>query len=467
MPDSPLTTNDPAPSITILDAPAGSLKNLAIRGVAWTIAGFGVAQVLRFGFNLALTRLLFPELFGLMALVYAIVSGVTLFCDIGTAPAVIRDPRGDDPVFLNTVWTLQIARGFGLAFLCLLLAAPVASFYGDHRLKWVLPVIGLSSIVAGFTSTSLLTLQRRISVKRIVRVEVGTQALSGAVMIAWAWFDPGIWALLAGTLASAVIRLVWSHTLIPERRDRLAWEPAALREVFKFGRWIWLASVLTFLASQIDRLILGKLLALQMLGIYSIALAISDAPRGLTLSINNNVIYPAYSKAAGMPRAQLREKILRHRWPLLVIMACVVTSLAVSGDIIIRLFYDKRYAAGAWMLQLLALGVWPSALSYTIDSSLFAIGQPRYAPYGNLSKLLFTAVGIPLGFRLFGVAGAVIAVALNDLPYYVPIAYGLWREGLNSFAQDTKATALLLAMLTVALMIRSALGFGSPIHGLF
>ena len=50
--------------------PTTSTRDLALRGAAWTVMGFGGAQVLRFTFNLILTHLLFPELFGLMALVF-------------------------------------------------------------------------------------------------------------------------------------------------------------------------------------------------------------------------------------------------------------------------------------------------------------------------------------------------------------------------------------------------------------
>ncbi len=167
-------------------------------------------------------------------------------------------------------------------------------------------------------------------------------------------------------------------------------------------------------------------------------------------------------ESAHLPRGELRARIVRHRWPLLAAMAFAVAALAVGGDAIMRLLYDKRYAAGAWMLPLLALGIWPSALANTIDSSLFAVGQPRYAASANLWKILFTAIGIPVGFRLMGAAGAVLVVAMNDLPYYGQILYGLRREGLGSWAQDLKATALLAGLVAVALMARSALGLGNP-----
>jgi O-antigen/teichoic acid export membrane protein len=465
MPSAPPTASG-APSSQTGDA-ATPLKRLAMRGAIWTMLGFGTSQMLRLGFNLIVTRLLYPELFGLISIVFTVVTGLALFCDAGIEPGVIRDPRGGEPDFLNTAWTMQIVRGFGIAVFCALIAWPVSLFYADRRLLWILPVIGLANLASGFNSTSLLTLRRNMRIRQLVTVEIGTQILSGAVMIVWARLSPTYWALVAGAVAAAAIRMAWSHWLLSERHDRLMWERRAVHELLHFGRWVWISSILLFLAAQIDRLILGKLVSWQTLGIYGLAAAIAEVPRTLVGALNNDVIYPSFAKSVVLPRAELRARIVRHRWPLLVVMAVGIAALAVIGDGVMRFLYDKRYASGAWMLPVLALGIWPSALAGTVDSSLFAIGQPRYAASANLLKTLFTAIGLPIGFLLMGTAGAVLVVAMNDLPYYGRIAHGLWREGLSTWQQDLKATLLLAAILALGLLIRSALNLGTPLDGRF
>jgi O-antigen/teichoic acid export membrane protein len=72
---------------------------LAVSGVVWTILGYGASQVLRFGGNLILTRLLLPEYFGLMALVNIPIIGLQLFSDVGIIPSIVQNQRGDEPVF--------------------------------------------------------------------------------------------------------------------------------------------------------------------------------------------------------------------------------------------------------------------------------------------------------------------------------------------------------------------------------
>ena len=101
---------------------SSSIKKQAVRGTVWTIVGYGGSQGLRFVGNLILTRLLMPELFGLMALVNTFRIGLSLFSDIGIDPSIIRSQRSSDPDFLNTAWTLQMLRGCWIWLGCWLIA---------------------------------------------------------------------------------------------------------------------------------------------------------------------------------------------------------------------------------------------------------------------------------------------------------------------------------------------------------
>jgi len=443
-----------------------TIKKLAIRGAVWTIASYGTSQLLRLGNNLILTRLLFPELFGLMALVSTFITGLHLFSDIGVGPSIIRNKRGDDPVFLNTAWTIQVIRSIGIWLCSILIAWPVAHFYNEPQLIWLIPVVGLITVVNGFHCTAVFTLNRHMAISQLAIFELGGQLIGLGVTLAWAWFSPTVWALVAGGIIPAVIQMVWSHQLIPGASNRFAWNQEAAKEIFSFGKWIFFSTLVTFFAEQADRLILAKLLSLEMLGVYGIALSLSDLPRSVTVAISGKVIFPAVSKLADLPRQSLRAKLLQNRMPILLISAFCLTFLVCFGDLLIKGLYDSRYVDAAWMLPILALGIWPRVLCNTNESSLFAIGKPQYTTGGNIARFLCTSVGVLLGFSLMGILGATIAVALNDLCYYALVNYGLWREGLDGLMQDIKATMLLVVLITAVLASRAVLGFGCPINGL-
>ena len=443
-----------------------SLKKVAIRGTLWIFIGYGVSQMLRLVSNVILTRLLVPEFFGLMALVNTFMTGLTLFSDFGVAPSIIRSPRWNDPTLINTGWTLQVIRGFVLWLASLVIAWPVAQVYGEPQLLWILPTVGLTAIMVGFSSTSLVTLSRQLEIGKLTRFSFSIQTLSITVMIVWAYFRQTIWALIGGVLGSNLLKMVWSHRLVPELPNRFTWDKEAFQEIFSFGRWVFVSTLMSFLAAQSDRLILGKLFSLEMLGVYTIALTLSEVPRQLVLNIGQQVIFPIVSQQAHLPRQSLRAKIVQKRNLVLIGFAILIAVLVSFGDLIISVLYDERYVQGTWMFSLLAIGVWPAILIEPMSRSLNALGKPQYLGFGHFFRFMFIVLLLPYGFYQMGVLGALVVIALNDLPTYGVILYGLYREKLSCLVQDIQATLLLIGLISILVLIRLQLGIAMPIFDL-
>ena len=449
-----------------------SLKSLALKGAIWTFAAYGFSQGIRLASNLILTRLLLPEFFGLMALVYTFIGGLTLFSDIGIGPSVIQNRRGNEPDFLNTAWTAQIIRGVGLWLCCLIIAWPVAALYEEPRLLWLVPVIGFTMVLGGLESMANYTLSREVAMGKLALFEISTQLIGTAVTVIWAWFDPTVWALAGGSLVAWSLRLIISHTLLPQvTPSRLKWDKDAIKEIISFGKWIFLSTAMMFLSTQSDRLLLGKFLSLEFLGIYSIAFTLGDLPRQINQKVYTKVLFPVMSKISDTPRSELRQKIMKSRQAALAGLMVVVVILASGGDIIIDFLYNENFESAGWILSIVALGLWPNLMADTLNPCLFAVGQPRYNAYGNFFSFLVIVVGIPGSIMILPEAiapfGAVLAVALSELPFYIAIALGLYREKLSCLRQDAIFTGLLVVLLGGVLVARTFLGLGLPWDGVF
>lgn len=439
-----------------------SLKKLAVRGAVWAFVGHGARQVIRLGGNLLLTRLLVPEIFGLMALVNTFITGLNLFSDVGIGPSIIQNQRGDDSDFLNTAWTIQVIRGFGLWLCCFLVAWPIASFYEEPRLLWLIPLVGFSTVLSGFNSTAIFTLNRKMALDRLTKFELIVQVIGLVVMLAWAYFSPNILALVAGILVSEIFKAVWSHQLLPGV-SRFAWNKDVVEEIVTFGRWVFISTAMAFCAGQADKLILGKLFSLEMLGIYTIAFTFSEIPREMLRKVSRTVIFPIVARQTELPRAKLRDKILRKRKLLLLGLAFLVATLTSFGDLLVLALYNQNYSQAAWMLPLLAIGVWPIVLADPMARCLYGVGKPQYLALGHFLRFLFIVALLPIAFYQTGVLGAIVVISLNDIPMYVAIAYGLWREKLLVFVQDVQATLILLAMIATLLFLRMLLGLEPPL----
>ncbi|MFM6355007.1 MAG: oligosaccharide flippase family protein [Planktothrix sp.] len=439
-----------------------SLSKKAIQGTIWTLFGYGGSQVLRFGGNLILTRLLVPELFGLMALVNTFITGLNLFSDVGIRPSIIRSERGDDPLFLNTAWTIQVVRGCLLWIVCWLMAKPLSEFYNEPQLLWIIPIVGFVTVLSGFNSTALATLTRNLELGKLTLYDFAVQITTLSVMIVWAKINSTIWALISGTLLGSLLGLIRSHLLNKGSPNRFAWDKTALNEIFSFGRWIFLSTAMTFLANQSDRLILGKLLSLEILGIYTVAYTLSDLPRQLMNKLSSQVLFPIFSKTMDLSNNDFRKKIIKKRWIILIGLGLIITLFFGFGDFMILALYDSRYQQAAWMLPILCLGLWPVILCSTLDKILYAFGKPQYSTIGYFLKFAYMIILLPLSFKTFNLLGVVITIAFNDIPYYIIVNYGLWKNKVSFLKQDLEATLLLIILVIMVLGFRYQLGLGIP-----
>ena len=446
-----------------------SVKRLAIKGIFWTMAGDGITQIIRFGTHLTLTRLLVPELFDLVSLPYIWLAFVNVFPDIGLKLSIIQNQRGENREFLNTAWTMQVIGSFFIGLCVILVTLPVANFYKRPDLLWLMPVLGINTIIGGFNSTATFSLERKMAVKKVVIFELGIQIVYTTVMIVWAWFHRSIWAIIAGDLTRALMQLVWSHFLIPGKSNHFAWDREAAKEIFSYWKWILVSSALFFLYSEADRLILGKLFDWKLLGLYGVAFRLSDMPRYAFMGIGRKVIIPSISiLAADLPREELRPKILKNRNLILRPLAIGLAIFVTCGDQLTLMMYGdgEYYVKFSWMIPILALGIWHRTLHNLMGSCLLAVGKSQYPAMGNLLTFVNLCIGIPLGYHLKGNLGALIAVAVSDIPTYVVITYGLWREKLSCFWQDIQLTALFVGVLAAIILCRYALGGGLPIDKL-
>ena len=440
---------------------ASSFTRRARAGAFWSIAGFGGAQVLRFASNLILTRLLAREAFGLMALVWVLLLGLTLFSDIGIGPAIIQNRLGADRHFLRTAFTLQACRGLLLWLAACVAAVPFAHFYRDARLARLVPLVGATALMQGVQSTKIFTATRSLSLKQSTVVDLASQISGIMTMVLWARVDPSVGALAAGVLVQVGAKVVLSHAILPGERDGFGWDPALAREMLRFGRWIFVSTVFTFLAGQSDRLIFGRMIPLDMLGVYGIATMLANIPTQALSHVSQAVFFPLFSGVEARDQ-DLKTEFRRTRDPILLIGAWAACGLLAGGPTAVRLLYDARYAEAGWIVQLSAVGGWFLFLESLNSAAMLAKGKPKWVAGANITKLLAMVALILLGYQVGGFRGAVAATAASEVFRYGVSAIAVSREGLSGWRRDLALTGYMLATGVVVRLAAIRLGAHVP-----
>ena len=408
-----------------------SLRKVLLSASTWTVGAHFFNRFLHLGSNLLTTRLLFPEAFGLMAIVNSLIVGLKLLSDVGVGASIIRDERGADSDFLETAWTIQFLRGIALWICAVLLAWPLALLYEEPSLFPLITAASFSVVIAGLNSTVLFSWNRELKLGKLAGTEIVASVISVLVTVAVAWVWKSVWALVVGTLVSAVVTLVISHAASSDPRPKFSWDRETVNSIYKFGRWIFLSTGLTYLTNQGDRLILAKFLTLSELGQYSIAALMFRALMQTNTTVSRRVLFPLYAKIArDKTTPELRRRVGKVRLATMGVLLPPFWLLILFGDRIVRFLYDDRYLNSGWMLETLSAG--------GVFLVIGAIGPMHLARNESWIGLVATSIRavvlvscMVFGGYYWGSTGLIIGIGASYLAYYplqvwISLRYQLW-----------------------------------------
>lgn len=435
----------------------GDVMARAMRSSAFTIVGFGTQQILRFGSNLILARLLFPEAFGTMALVTVLLVGLTMLSDLGIQPAIQSSQRGDDPAFLNTAWTLNIIRAVVLFIAACALAWPMAWFYNEPMLFQLIPVAALSLLFLAMEPTRAETASRHMALGRVTIMEMTTQAISLTVMLILAWLTQSIWALIAGNLVSAAARAGLAWVMLPGITNRLRLDKSCINELIRYGRWIFFSTVAGFIVLQSDKLILGHYLTMEQLGLYNIGFFLAGFPLMLGQMLVQRLMIPIYRASPPSASAENFARLRRIRFMLSAFLVAGVTPLALGGIYIVDFLYDDRYAASGAVTMIVSIALLPQMLGLTYDQVALASGDSRGFFVLNAARAAILMALLIVLVPMLGIPGAPLSMSLTALLSY-PLQLRLARKhGAWDPMHDAVMAAVACSLLLLALFLHGSI----------
>jgi O-antigen/teichoic acid export membrane protein len=403
-----------------------SLKSRALRAGIWSTALAFAGTALRFGSSLILTRLLVPEVFGIVALSMVLFTVVSLLSDVGMRQSVIYNEKGEDAGFLGTIWGISVVRGMVISVLSGAIALVVylgqqlswfatESVYGHPQLPAVLALTGCTAAIGGFKSPKLYVCERRLDLKSPGYIELASQFAGTVVTILLALNWRSVWPIIAGSYVSAVTTVLLSLYWLKGPIGRIGWHREHAREIILFGRWIMLSSITYVIASNSDRLLFGIWFTPEMLAFYALALNIVLSADMVISRPFTSVGAPAFGEMVRRGGEGLRSVFFRFRLPYDLVSVGAAGFLFVAGQLLIDVLYDPRYTAAGRALQIMSFSLLFPRFS-VIGTVHTAHGNPQIASWASVIRLVSVLLFIPVGYWLGGHEGAMWAMALHMLP---------------------------------------------------
>jgi len=443
------------------------LKEKTIRGGLARLCAQGADFVLRLGSLMALARLLGPKDFGLVGMVTAFAGVLNLFRDFGLSSASIQRPSVTEEQ-MSTLFWINLLVGVLLGLLTVAMAPFIAGFYHEPRLVGVTTASAASFFfnAAGVQHGALLQRQMRFTALAII----GTISLivSAAVGIGGAMAGYGYWALVAMTLTLPLISTLgfWLTTAwVPGRPHR----QCGIRSMMHFGGTVTLTGLVVYIASNFEKVLLGRFWGADALGIYGRAYQLINIP---TANLNGAVSEVAFSALSRLQNdsGRLKSYFLKGYSLVLAMTLPMTLACALFADDMIIVFLGPEWKAAAAIFRLLAPTILVFALANPLGWLVTSLGLVRRSLKMSLTiaplLILAYVIGLPYGPR-----GMAIAYSTTMLLWVVPAIAWSVHGTVISLRDILLAVSPPLASSIVAaglvFAVRSACGQPlSPLHRL-
>ncbi len=427
-----------------------TLKSRALSATLWSAADILMRQGLQFGISIALARLLSPEEFGTIALLYLFTGIASAFVDSGFSSALIhrQDITHTDE---STVFWFNLATGF-LVALSLWAAAPlIASFF---VLPVLLPLTGLLALniflsALGSIHGTLLT--KHLNFRVQMKIGVFASLISGAIAITMACYGFGVWALAAQTLVATSLTtlLLWC---LNQWRPALVFSKKSVCELFGFGGYMLASSLLDIIYNRAYTVLIGHFFGVRELGFYNRADGTKQLPVGVLTGILARVAFPIFS-ASAQDKAQLRRGVQLALRGMMLINVPMMLGIAATAEPVVLTLFGVKWLPTVPFLQVLSLGavLWP--LHIINLNVLKAQGHSHlFFRLEVVKKLLGTALLVAGTF--YGAMGiAWSQVIFGVLAFIINTYYSQKFLGYGILSQTRDFLAILIISIFMALSV--------------
>lgn len=430
-----------------------SIKKDILSGVAYTAIAKYAGVFISLGITAILARCFTPEEFGVVNIATVFISFFTLLSDLGIGPAVIQKDLSSKE--LDGIFCLTLISGLLLSLLFCLFSGWIASFYDNPpMLQTLLQILSLSIF---FNSANMVPNALIMKAKRFSFVAYRTlavQVLCGGIAVVAALKGLGIYALLINPVGSAIVLFVINYLQYP-LKPIAPINKALIDKIASFSLYQFLFQFINYFSRNLDKLLMGKYMSMEVLGYYDKAYRLMLLPLQNITYVITPVMHPVF--------AQIREdksNIAKSYLKMLGIMAFIGFPLAAGLYFMARnlvlLMFGWQWFESIPAFKILALSVGFQILTSTTGAIFQVADATKQMFYCGLFGAVCTAGAVLIALFSFATAEAVawaitIAYFLCFVQAFITLFVTTLKIGIKPFLQVLVRPLLLTLIMVIAM----------------
>ena len=466
-------------ALTSLPVPDDGAEHLKTDGLTADLTGrtarsgtlMVTSQGFKFLFNMAsavvLARLLTPQDYGLIAMVAVVTNFSYPFRNLGLSTATIQKPTIDNRQ-VSTLFWVNVGLSVAIMLLTIAFAPVVAWFYGEPRLVLITIAIAVGFIFTGLAVQHEALLKRQMRFFGLAASELGSMFAGTITAIALAWWGVGVWALVGANLVTAFAFMtgVW---IACRWRPGLPVRNSGVRSMLKFGRNLTGNSVLTYIARNIDNLLIGRVWGPRQLGLYARAYQLLLLPLDQISAPIDGVAVTALSRLTDDPE-RYRGAYLRMLEKLAMVTMPAMALMIGTSDWLVRVMLGPQWIETGKIFAILGMLGLIEPISNTMGWLLISQGRTHHVlQWGIIDAVLSIAAilaGLPWGAIGVATSYAVTGICLRKpLKFWFVMRTGPVRT--KEFYQTIMASGVAAISVLAALQIfRTNVELSKPFWGI-
>jgi teichuronic acid exporter len=393
-----------------------NLRSATLSGIRWTLGARVSLQLISWPITLISMRLLEPRDYGLLALSTIVLGVVKLGSDLGLAVTMVQSKNADDRT-LRSASGLIMLMSLMLAALLFLSAPMIADWFSEPDLALVVQVMSVDVIASALALGPEIRLERQLQFRKLSVALLASGVCGVTTTLICALLDYGVWALVAGALATTFVRCVLQIAFNGGLVLPLL-SLQALRLHAGTGSHVVGSRILWYWYSQADQIILGRTLQASALGSYNVAAQIAMLPVAKAMDTINRVAFPTLSRLNDRDQVAIGDIHVQLLGLTALYSVGVCWGLAVVADSLIPLLLGSQWQDAARAMSFLAFIAPLRMLAAVQNTAATAAGSPQAVT----KELLLAGVVIPVGVWIGAATGSMINAAIAWACAY-PVVY--------------------------------------------
>lgn len=404
------------------------------RNVAANFAGNAWAALIALAVVPIYIHLMGIEAYGIVGILVSL-QAIFSMLDLGLSQTLSREmarlsvEQNNRPAMADTAHTIEVIYA-GASVLVALLVLGSSQFIAQEWLQpqhlsresvrdalWIMAiVIGLRWPIALYQG-AMAGIQRQVLLNVLLAGFATVQAL-GAVAVLW-YIAPSVqnfllWQGACALVQAALMRIVLFRCIASPRSPRF--NAGALRKLWRFAAGITAIAIVSMLMTQVDKILLSRMLTLADFGYYVFATTVAGALYALTTAVHA-AYQPRLAALAALPDTGLLARVYHQ--------ACQTMTVAIVPAGIVLAFFSTEVvswwtrnpelaARSGLLVSLLVVGNLLHGLVHLPYALQVAYGWTRLALVSNAIAVVLLVPSLYFAINRWGAIGAAaVWIALN------------------------------------------------------